>query len=120
MLSARLSFLETQVLPDTLSTFFLSMAVKLGVTHFLDSEPSFRGPDGQIEISEASRRPWRSYWPPRSGSDLYEWLITECPQVLSWRFDPDQPFDRPWQFWTKLPLAKPTDAPSLNNVPNGS
>jgi len=29
------------------------------------------------------------------------WLRSEFPEVLSWRFDRNRPFDRPWRAWTR-------------------
>lgn len=46
-------------------------------------------------------RPWMSYWPPEAGSELHAMLQENVPEVLIWRFDPNNPFDRPWQLWTK-------------------
>lgn len=41
-------------------------------------------------------QPWRHYWPPIPGTDLYKWYREKHSWVLTWRFDPNNPFDRPW------------------------
>lgn len=69
---------------------------------FLDSvgRPDEHGPE-----AEAMVRPWMSYWPPESGSELHALLQQDVPEVLSWRFNPKKPFDRPWQTWTRPVVA---------------
>lgn len=44
----------------------------------------------------ARAQPWRRYWPPVPGTDLYQWYRENHAWLLTWRFDPDNPFDRPW------------------------
>lgn len=65
---------------------------------FLDSvgEQDEHGPDRGALI-----RPWMSYWPPEADSELHALLQKSVPEVLTWRFDPKNPFNRPWQSWTK-------------------
>ncbi|KAI0977174.1 hypothetical protein F4678DRAFT_4898 [Xylaria arbuscula] len=46
-------------------------------------------------------RPWKAYWPPEMGGELHKLLEQTCPEVLTWRFSSDNPFDRPWHKWTK-------------------
>jgi hypothetical protein len=36
---------------------------------------------------------------------MQTWLHSEFPEVLSWRFDHRQPFDRPWRNWTRSARA---------------
>ncbi|KAI1319335.1 hypothetical protein F5Y16DRAFT_103064 [Xylariaceae sp. FL0255] len=50
---------------------------------------------------QALIRPWRTNWPPEEGSDLHRLLEQSCPEVLTWRFCPDKPFNRPWHEWSK-------------------
>jgi len=49
-----------------------------------------------------AHQPWRVYWPPVCHRTRGLWHRSEFPEVLSWRFDPDKPFDRPWRTWTKF------------------
>ncbi len=63
-------------------------------------------------------QPWRKYWPPKSSGDLDLWLHSESPEVLSWRFDPSSPFDRPWRVWTKAPRAA-QEQDALNRARDG-
>lgn len=65
---------------------------------FLDSVGAWAQ---QGEKHKAPVRPWQSFWPPSEESELYELLQRTVPEVLSWRFDPANPFDRPWQSWSK-------------------
>lgn len=52
------------------------------------------------------QQPWRLFWPPTSQKILNIWRQSEHPEVLSWRFDRTQPFDRPWRTWTKSFFAQ--------------
>lgn len=65
---------------------------------FLDSvgETDEHGPEKGSLV-----RPWKAYWPPEAGSELHAMLEQNVPEVLTWRFNPKDPFDRPWQSWTK-------------------
>ncbi|KAJ4307678.1 hypothetical protein N0V84_012562 [Fusarium piperis] len=65
---------------------------------FLDS---IGGSDEHGPERQALVRPWQSYWPPEEGSELHHLLQEKVPEVLTWRFDPKKPFDRPWQAWAK-------------------
>lgn len=51
-------------------------------------------------LSFTPSQPWRRFWPPTLGSEAYQKLQAEHPQVLTWRFDLTRPFDRPWRLWT--------------------
>jgi hypothetical protein len=66
---------------------------------FLDSDQ--HEPAKALVHRSHADRPWTCYWPPQPGDDLYRWLQAEFPAVLSWRWDPDFPFDRPWQRWSQ-------------------
>lgn len=46
-------------------------------------------------------RPWKAYWPPEEGGELHKLLQETVPEALSWRFNPKDPFDRPWQSWSR-------------------
>ena len=79
---------------------------KLDFSWFLDAEQD--GPSSSTDLStkELLRRPWRAYWPPRSEDDLRTWLRCEYSEVLTWRFNSNNPFDRPWRHWARTVLSK--------------
>src|SRR5882762_6038228 len=64
-------------------------------------------------LTRGLRQPWRSYWPPKCEITMQIWLYSEFPEVLSWRFDHRQPFDRPWRTWTRSARALEERATSL-------
>ncbi|MCJ1310480.1 hypothetical protein MMC25_004144 [Agyrium rufum] len=51
-------------------------------------------------------RPWKKYWPPTKEDDLQRWRKTDTPEFLQWRFDPTNPFDRPWRSYVRTKAAK--------------
>ncbi|KAK5633885.1 hypothetical protein RRF57_009599 [Xylaria bambusicola] len=65
---------------------------------FLDAvgECDEHGPHHQALI-----RPWKAFWPPDEGGELHRLLDQTCPEVLTWRFHSDRPFDKPWHKWSK-------------------
>jgi hypothetical protein len=63
------------------------------VSWFYDAEQREHSPTKDFSAAEIARRPWKAFWPPRSEENFNIWLRSEFPEVLSWRFDPDQPFD---------------------------
>lgn len=63
-------------------------------------------PGDKIVPTVTKKRPWMAHWPPRSGHNTSVWATSDSPSVLSWRYSPQQPFDRPWRSWTRTPLAK--------------
>ncbi|KAK0620666.1 hypothetical protein B0T14DRAFT_235706 [Immersiella caudata] len=67
-----------------------------GVTDMRDSDSAPRRSQAQITKTQ----PWRLFWPPTPGSDVYTRLLNEHPDVLLWEFDATRPFDRPWRQWT--------------------
>ncbi|KAK4156184.1 hypothetical protein C8A00DRAFT_41339 [Chaetomidium leptoderma] len=69
---------------------------------FLDSvgEEDEHGP-----ASKALTRPWMSYWPPQMGSNVHVLLQKTAPEALSWRFNLNRPFDRPWQTWAQAAMS---------------
>ena len=74
-----------------------SQAPELGVvggTRDADSVPRGNRPQA------SKTQPWRLFWPPTPGSDVYTRLLNEYPEVLFWQFDVSRPFDRPWRQWT--------------------
>lgn len=75
------------------------------IVWYLDSEPEEPGTKNESAKTIRARQPWRSYWPPRCHKVREEWLHSEFPEVLSWRFDRTQPFDRPWRAWTRSTRA---------------
>ncbi|KAI3338105.1 hypothetical protein F4824DRAFT_509716 [Ustulina deusta] len=58
-------------------------------------------PDEHGSRHQALLRPWKAYWPPEEGGELHRLLDQTCPEVLTWRFRSDRPFDKPWQKWSK-------------------
>lgn len=79
------------------------MASRPGVDFlwFYDSEEREHSPVKDVSNEEIARRPWKAFWPPRSRGDFDNWLSSEYPEVLSWRFDADKPFDQPWRIWLR-------------------
>jgi hypothetical protein len=78
-----------------------SMENESNIVWYLDLEPDEQGTKDESTKTICARQPWRSYWPPRCHKMREVWLRSEFPEVLSWRFDRTQPFDRPWRAWTK-------------------
>ncbi|KAH7412816.1 hypothetical protein BKA64DRAFT_702932 [Cadophora sp. MPI-SDFR-AT-0126] len=72
---------------------------------YFDSEPDEYYSKSESEKGLSCRQPWRAFWPPKSKRMKLAWLQSEYPEVLTWRFDPTLPFDRPWRVW-----ARSTDA----------
>jgi hypothetical protein len=73
---------------------------------FYDSEQREHLSNKDFSAAEITRRPWKAFWPPRSEDQFDIWLRSEFPEVLSWHFDPDQPFDQPWRDWLRSLLMK--------------
>ncbi|KAK4163004.1 hypothetical protein QBC43DRAFT_320356 [Cladorrhinum sp. PSN259] len=65
---------------------------------FLDSLNEKYGSSAE---SAALVRPWKSYWPPEVDGEVYKTLKKNVPEVLNFRFNPKEPFERPWQWWTR-------------------
>jgi hypothetical protein len=87
-----------------LRSYFKSFLAMLGqdelnFSWFYDSEERGHSPAKEFSIAEIARRPWKAFWPPQSEAHLDVWRCSEFPEVLSWRFDPEQPFDQPWRHW---------------------
>lgn len=82
---------------------YILMASRSGVDFlwFYDSEEREHSPVKDVSTEEIARRPWKAFWPPRSKGNFDSWLASEYPEVLSWRFNPDKPFDQPWRFWLR-------------------
>jgi hypothetical protein len=57
-------------------------------------------------------QPWKVFWPP---VDDKAWQDSEFPEVVSWNFDSNQPFTRPWRMWTRTARAK-----EENTVPSST
>jgi hypothetical protein len=73
----------------------------LNLSWFYDAEQREHSSAQDFSAAEIARRPWKAFWPPRTEENFIVWLRSECPEVLSWRFDPDQPFDQPWRHWLR-------------------
>jgi hypothetical protein len=76
------------------------------VSWFYDAEQREHSSTKDFSAAEIARRPWKALWPPRSEDIFNIWLRCEFPEVLSWRFDPDQPFDQPWRYWLRSLLMR--------------
>jgi len=77
----------------------------LDVSWFHDTEQREHSPTKDFSAAEIARRPWKAFWPPRSEDNVNIWLRCKSPEVISWRFDPDRPFDQPWRYWLRrLPM----------------
>jgi hypothetical protein len=68
---------------------------------FYDPEQREHSSTKDFSTAEVARRPWKAFWPPRSEDALNIWLGCEYPEVLSWRFNPNDPFDQPWRYWLR-------------------
>jgi hypothetical protein len=84
----------------------MSSKNSLDLSWFYDSEEHGHSSNKDFSPTEISRRPWKAFWPPRSGDYINVWLRSEFPEVLSWQFDPEQPFDQPWRNWLRSLLMK--------------
>ena len=82
---------------------------ELDLSKFYDSEQREHSSPQDFSAAEIGRRPWKAFWPPRSEESFNIWLRSEFPEVLSWSFDPDQPFDQPWRDWLRSILMKDED-----------
>lgn len=60
----------------------------------------------EVTRDEKRLRPWKSVWPPDGHEALSPWQQSEFPEVSSWKFDSEYPFDRPWRTWTRTSQAK--------------
>ena len=60
-----------------------------------------------INLSEpVLRQPWSAFWPVKGTGEAKVWHHSEFPEVVSWQFDANRPFDRPWRKWTRTVKAK--------------
>ena len=86
----------------------LPMASKVGIYggEFYDTEQREQSSSQNFSAEEIVRRPWKAFWPPRTEVTFKIWLRSEFPEVLSWRFDADKPFDQPWRDWLRSILMK--------------
>ena len=85
----------------------------LNLSWFYDAEQRENSSTQDFSAAEIARRPWKAFWPPRSEENFNIWLRSEFPEVLSWRFDPDQPFDQPWRDWLRSILMKDEEGSCL-------
>jgi hypothetical protein len=88
-----------------------------GIIWHLDADTNVKGAEDEATETRVLRQPWRAYWPPRCDKTMEIWLHSEFPQVLSWRFDHHQPFDRPWRSWTRSARATQERAAGLSFRP---
>lgn len=65
-------------------------------------------------------RPWKGFWPPIAEKDHKYWLKTDSPEVLKWKFDAGNTFDRPWRAYTRTEAAKVEPAYTIIPTSNGA
>lgn len=84
--------------------------------HFCDLTPSKLNPFlddvSLIRRDDGRMQPWKKFWPPTRAERLSIWCKSEFPEVSSWKFDPESPFDRPWRTWTRTSQARAERNPS--------
>jgi hypothetical protein len=68
---------------------------------------------------EGKSQPWKAFWPPDRINDPTIWERSEFPEVASWTFSPNQPFDRPWRKWTRSTRAKNEKVDNTDNGEHG-
>lgn len=73
---------------------------------FVDCESDSSAPCTITSAEELQRRPWKFYWPPISKELIELWVRSEHSSVLSWHFNPEDPFDRPWRGWARSETRK--------------
>ena len=83
-----------------------------GSAWYFDSKSDEYCPQSESEKGVSRRQPWRAYWPPKSNKMKLAWSRSEFPTVLTWRFDRNQPFDRPWRIWARSANAMSEKAKS--------
>lgn len=88
-----------------------------GIIWHLEADTNVKGAKEEATETRVLRQPWRAYWPPRCDKTMEIWLHSEFPQVVSWRFDHHQPFDRPWRSWTRSARALQERAAGLSFRP---
>ncbi|KAF2724186.1 hypothetical protein K431DRAFT_154192 [Polychaeton citri CBS 116435] len=81
----------------------MAIQIKYQASWFYDTENGEYQSDGDFSNAELTRRPWKAFWPPKSEDTFGTWLRCEHPEVLSWRFSYNRPFDQPWRLWRKSP-----------------
>jgi hypothetical protein len=87
----------------------MDTANAIAMTLFTDESPLVYDVSEDCEGTKALtglRQPWKAFWPPGEVGDTDRWHDSEFPEVLSWKFDANLPFDRPWRQWTRTSLAK--------------
>ena len=89
------------------------MSPSYSVVNFLDTRHECENVDPQPEGHTVAQRPWKLHWPPKKDSELWNWLSSEAPDALTWRFNPAEPFNRPWHKWTKAAALKGATCSSL-------
>ena len=72
----------------------------------LKTQPSLNPSTGILTPEQPICQPWKAFWPPNGAGDPELWSNSEFPEVVSWRFDANRPFDRPWRKWTRTARAK--------------
>lgn len=70
------------------------------------TQPTPNPRTGNLAAEQPIRQPWKAFWPPKGAGDPEIWRGSEFPEVVSWRFDANRPFDRPWRKWTRTARAR--------------
>lgn len=70
------------------------------------AQPTLDPSTGNLTTEQPIRQPWKAFWPPKGADDSEIWRSSEFPEVVSWRFDANRPFDRPWRTWTRTVRAR--------------
>lgn len=79
------------------------MSSNFNISNFLDSRDEREKAPSKLTVVQ---RPWKEFWPPQKDSELWNWLATETPDVLTWQFKVAEPFIRPWHKWTQVAALK--------------
>jgi hypothetical protein len=75
------------------------MSEKAELFTFLDSDLGLNSRWAASTPEELLRRPWKAYWRLNFEQVREMWASSKHPEVLSWRLNSDDPFDRPWRNW---------------------
>lgn len=81
----------------------------------IETSPPTFDPFQQYAEADGRLQPWRLFWPQDEDRDQTLWSQSEFPEVSSWKFDPECPFERPWRTWTRTSRAR---AEATQNSPS--
>jgi hypothetical protein len=100
------------------------MDAALVTSHFCDKSESrldVLNTENKVEAALVANvyQPWKAFWPLNGTEQPKIWRNSEFPEVLSWEFNANEPFDRPWRTWTRTTLAKEEASLYFHNKDNG-